>query len=97
MFTEYLLVYIFPFIVFDFADLYDVAAFFILFLTVAAIVIRSNRLYINPVLVGFRYQVYEVETSHDRHLLLTKETLTGDNDVTINTAKISSGVYIATK
>lgn len=97
MFTEYLLVYIFPFIVFDFADLYDVAAFFILFLTVAAIVIRSNRLYVNPVLVAFRYNVYEVETPHNQHLLLTKETLNENEGVTINTAKISSDVYIATK
>lgn len=94
MFTEYLLVYVFPFIVFDFADLYDLAAFFILFLTVAAIVIRSNRLYINPVLVAFRYHVYEVETPHDRRLLLTKRPLDGDS--TINTAKISNDVYIST-
>lgn len=97
MFTEYLLVYVFPFVVFDFADLFDVAAFGVLFLTVAAIVIRSNRLYINPVLVFFRYRVYEVETPHDRHLLLTKQALDGEGDVTLNTAKISSDVYIVTK
>ena len=94
MFTEYLLVYVFPFIVFDFADLYDLAAFFILFLTVAAIVIQSNRLYINPVLVAFRYHVYEVETPHDRRLLLTKKSLDGCS--TINTARISNDVYITT-
>lgn len=97
MFTEYLLVYIFPFIVFDFVDVYDVMAFLILFLTVAAIVIRSNRLYINPILVIFRYHVYEVETAHDRHLLLTKESFGNEDSVTINTARISSDVYIATK
>lgn len=97
MFTEYLLVYVFPFVVFDFADLFDVAAFGVLFLTVAAIVIRSNRLYINPVLVFFRYRVYEVETPHDRHLLLTQQALDGVGDVTVNTAKISGDVYIVTR
>jgi hypothetical protein len=55
MFTEYLLVYIFPLIVFEFSNIYDVAAFFVLFLTVAAIVIRSTRLFVNPVLIGFYY------------------------------------------
>jgi hypothetical protein len=96
MFTEYLLVYIFPFIVFEFSSVFDVAAFLVLFITVAAIVIRSNRLFINPVLVAFRYRVYEVETEHDRRILLTKNRLDG-NDVTVNTAKISNDVYITTR
>ena len=96
MFTEYLLVYIFPFIVFEFSNLFDVAAFLVLFITVAAIVIRSNRLFVNPVLVAFRYRVYEIETEHDRRILLTKDRLDGNN-ITINTARISSDVYITTK
>jgi hypothetical protein len=96
MFTEYLLVYIFPFIVFEFSSKYDVAAFLVLFLTVAAIVIRSNRLFVNPVLIGFRYRVYEIETEHDRRILLTKQELDG-NDMTLNTARISSDVYITTR
>jgi hypothetical protein len=96
MFTEYLLVYIFPFIVFEFSNVFDVAAFLILFVTVAAVVIRSNRLFVNPVLVGFRYRVYEVETEHDRRILLTKDRLDGNN-ITINTAKITSDVYITTR
>lgn len=96
MFTEYLLVYIFPFIVFEFSNMFDVAAFLVLFATVAAIVIRSNRLFVNPVLIAFRYRVYEVETEHDRRILLTKEPLDGNN-ITINTARISSDVYITTR
>jgi hypothetical protein len=96
MFTEYLLVYIFPFIVFEFSNAFDVAAFLVLFVTVAAIVIRSNRLFVNPVLVGFRYRVYEIETEHDRRILLTKGRLDGNN-ITINTARISSDVYITTR
>lgn len=96
MFTEYLLVYIFPFIVFEFSNLFDVAAFLVLFVTVAAIVIRSNRLYVNPVLIAFRYRVYEIETEHDRRILLTKDRLDGNN-ISINTARISSDVYITTR
>jgi len=96
MFTEYLLVYIFPFIVFEFSNVFDVAAFLVLFVTVAAIVIRSNRLFVNPVLVGFSYRVYEVETEHDRRILLTKDRLDGNN-ITINTARISNDVYITTR
>jgi len=96
MFTEYLLVYIFPFIVFEFSNIYDIAAFLVLFLTVAAIVIRSNRLFVNPILIGFRYRVYEIETKHDRRILLTKQQLDGNN-MTLNTARISNDVYITTR
>jgi hypothetical protein len=96
MFTEYLLVYIFPFIVFEFSNVFDIAAFLILFITVAAIVIRSNRLFVNPVLIAFSYRVYEVETEHERRILLTKDPL-DSNDTTINTARISSDVYITTQ
>lgn len=96
MFTDYLLVYIFPFIVFEFSNIFDVAAFLILFVTVAAIMIRSNRLFVNPVLVAFRYRVYEIDTKYDKRILLTKDQLDGHN-TTINTARISSDVYIDTK
>jgi hypothetical protein len=96
MFTEYLLVYIFPFIVFEFSNLYDVAAFFLLFITVATIVIRSDRLYVNPVLIAFRYRIYEVDTEHEQHLLLSKERLEGQ-EITLNTTKLSNGVYINTQ
>lgn len=96
MFTEYILIYIFPFIVFEFSDMFDVAAFLVLFITVGAIVIRSNRLFVNPVLIAFRYRVYEVETEHDKRILLTKKPLDGNN-ITINTARISNDVYITTR
>lgn len=98
MFTEYLLVYIFPFILFEFSDIYDVAAFLILFLTVAVIVIQSNRLYTNPVLSvpPLSYKIYQIETENGRELLLTKDQLNGQ-DISLNMVKISNEVYIATQ
>jgi len=76
MFTEYLLIYIFPFIVFEFSNVYDVAAFLILFFTVAAIVIRSNRLFATPVLICFRYRIYEIETdTTDKYFSLSGNSM----------------------
>jgi len=59
-------------------------------------VISSNRLFVNPILIGFRYRIYEIETEHDRRILLTKQQLDGNN-MTLNTARISNDVYITTR
>lgn len=95
--TEYVMMYIFPFITFNSTGIADVLSFVILFATIGAIVIRTNRLYVNPLLVFFRYHVYEVKTEEENYLLLTKSSLKKGEDYTINTTRISKDVYIRTK
>jgi hypothetical protein len=95
LFSEYLLVYIFPLVVMEFDNFDDVFSFVLFFALVAIIAIRSNRLYTNPMLVLLGYSIYQVKTEHEKYLLLTDEQLEGDS-VSMNTARISNGVYIIT-
>lgn len=95
LFSEYLLVYIFPLVVMDFDSFDDVFSFVLFFALVAIIAIRSNRLYTNPMLVLIGYRIYQVKTKHDKYLLLTDEQLEGDS-VSVNTVRISNGVHIIT-
>lgn len=95
LFSEYLLVYIFPLVVMEFDSLDDVFSFALFFALVAIIAIRSNRLYANPILALLGYSIYQVTTNDGKYLLLTDEQLEGDS-VSVNTAKISNGVYITT-
>lgn len=95
LFSEYLLVYIFPLVVMEFDNFGDIFSFALFFGLVAIIAIRSNRLYTNPMLAVFGYDIYQVKTEHDDYLLLTDEQLEGDS-VSMNTARISNGVHIVT-
>lgn len=95
LFSEYLLVYIFPLVVMEFDSFDDVFSFALFFALVAIIAIRSNRLYTNPMLVLLGYSIYQVKTEHGKYLLLTDEQLEG-NSVSVNTARISNGVHIVT-
>lgn len=96
MVTEYLLVYIFPFIVFDYTDPFNLAAFLLLFLAIGAVQVRSNRLYVNPVLAFLRYNIYQVEDDNGKRLILTKRTLT-DETASLRTVELSTGVYVTVK
>ncbi len=96
MVTEYLIVYIFPFIVFDYTDPFNIGAFLILFLAIGAVQVRSNKLYANPVLAFFRYNIYKVEDDNGKRLILTKQTLK-DEIVSLKTVELSTGVYVTVK
>jgi hypothetical protein len=95
LFSEYLLVYIFPLVVMEFNNFGDVFSFSLFFALVGLIAVRSNRLYTNPMLVLLGYSIYQVKTEHSKYLLLTHEKLEGDS-VSVNTVRISNGVYIVT-
>ncbi|PSQ53814.1 hypothetical protein BRD20_01635 [Halobacteriales archaeon SW_8_65_20] len=95
LFSEYLLVYIFPLVAMEFDNFDDVFSFALFFALVGLIAIRSNRLYTNPMLVILGYSIYQVKTEHGKHLLLTDEQLEGDS-VSVNTVRISNGVHIVT-
>ncbi|MFD1601098.1 hypothetical protein [Halobellus rarus] len=94
--SEYVIVYIFPFVVLDYSQLSNMLSFIVLFLTVGALQIRSNRLYINPVLAALRYDVYKVRVDGDELLLLSKDHLEG-KEVSVKTTTISKDVCLSTR
>lgn len=94
--SEYVIIYIFPFVVLDYTQLSNLLSFIVLFLTVGALQIRSSRLHINPVLAVFRYEVYKVHVDGEEILLLSKGHLEGEQ-VSIKTTAISDDVCLTTR
>lgn len=94
--SEYVIVYIFPFVVLDYTQLSNLFSFIVLFLTVGALQIRSNRLHINPVLAALGYEVYKIRVDGEELLLLSKGHLEGEQ-VSIKTTTISDDVCLSTR
>lgn len=62
--TSYLLVYIFPFVVLDYTNILNWIAFGVFFIMIGYIQVRSNQLYVNPVLAFRGYNIYEIDTGN---------------------------------
>lgn len=94
----YILVHVVPFAFIEYSELLPAVAFLILFLSIGVIQVRSNYLYVNPVLALWKYDVYKIEDAElGAQLLLTKSSnppRTGESSVTA--VELSNGVYIST-
>lgn len=93
--TNYILVYIFPFVVLDFSNLTNWVAFVLFFVVIAIIQVRSNHLYVNPVLAAFNYRLYEVDTG-DRVLTVVSKGAIDRPVEQIQTVELSNEVFLAT-
>jgi len=91
--TNYILVYILPFILFDFSDTFNWIVFLLLFLLIGLIQVRSNHLFVNPVIGAAGYNIYEVDTEKRRITLLTKNRL-DDHPTNVTTVELSPGVHM---
>ncbi|WP_435358451.1 hypothetical protein [Haloarchaeobius sp. DFWS5] len=92
--TNYILVYIFPFVVLDLSQLANWVVFVSFFLVIGFIQIRSNHLFINPVLGIIGYNIYEVNTEDQQLTLLINQRIE-DRPTDISAVELSNGVYIA--
>lgn len=93
--TNYILVYVFPFVVLDYTNLANWIAFVLFFLVIGIIQVRSSHLYVNPVLSLYDYQVYEVDTGDEIRTVISKQDLEGSIDK-LKTVELSNGVYLTT-
>lgn len=91
--TNYILVYIFPFVVLNYTNLANWLAFLIFFLVIGVVQTRSNHLYVNPVLAFFDYHIYEVDTGERILTVLTKEELDGAVS-SVRTVELSNDVHL---
>lgn len=91
--TNYILVYIFPFVVLDYTQTTNWLAFIIFFSVIGIIQVRSNHLYVNPVLAIFNYDIYEVDTGEEILTIVTKEDL-APSQKPVKTVELSNGVYL---
>lgn len=93
--TNYILVYIFPFVVLDYSNFVDWFAFVIFFLVIGIVQVKSNHLYVNPVLALFDYRIYEVDTG-DRILTLVSKGEIEQSVESLRAVELSNDVYLTT-
>ena len=93
--TNYLLVYIFPFVVLDLSQIENWVSFIVFFFVIGVIQVRSNYLYVNPVLGVAGYNIYDVKTEDKKMTLLINERI-DDCPRHISTVELSNGVHITT-
>ena len=81
-----------PFLSFNFTDLFDIAAIFLLLALVCFIYINSNLLYVNVMLSIFRYNLFKITDSEDNeYRLITKnKNLVRNDDLRIASISDSS-------
>ena len=94
--TKYILVYIFPFVVLDYTSLANWIAFITFFIVIGIIQVRSNQLYVNPILGLLGYDLYEVDTENEKFTLLTNRRLE-NRPTRVPAVELSNGVYLSVK
>lgn len=91
--TNYILVYIFPFVILDYTNITNWLAFVLFFLTIGVIQVRSSQLYVNPVLAFFDYRVYEIHTEGEVLTVLSRSSMSDSTD-NIRTVELSNNVHL---
>lgn len=95
--NEYILVYIYPLLLLDYGNLFDIVVFLIVFVSVSIIQVRTDRYMINPILVFLDYKFQYVEANGKKLFLLTKESIDGNDTVEVPQVSISEHVRIDDK
>ncbi|QUJ71260.1 hypothetical protein [Haloarcula marismortui] len=90
--TNYVLVYIFPFVVLDYTNLANWFAFILFFFVIGIVQVKSNQLYVNPVLSFFDYRIYEADTDRGEITVLSRGKL--DESEPVHTVELSNDVHI---
>lgn len=91
--TTYILVYIFPFVVLDYTSLANWVAFAVFFFVIGVIQVRSNQLYVNPILALLDYRIYEIDTGDEVLTLVIKGDLEEPVE-SVKTVELSNGVHM---
>jgi len=72
--SAYLATYIIPFLAIDFTNIVDVSSLVLLFVVLAFLYVKSDMIYVNPILNFIGYNLIEIRTDKDDKLILiTKE------------------------
>jgi hypothetical protein len=74
-FIEYILAYIIPFLGFNMGNIIDLISVGIIFVLIGALYIRSDLIYMNPMLNFLGYDLYKVKSNKKTYMLLSKNDL----------------------
>ena len=74
-FLEYIIAYIFPFLGFNLECIVDIISLAIIFLMIGALYIRSDMIYMNPILNFMNYNLYKVKCDDKELMIITKKEI----------------------
>lgn len=77
-FLEYIIAYIIPFLGFSFNSIPDILSLFIIFVMIGVLYIRSDLIYMNPILNFMGYNLYKVSSDDNEYMVISKK----DNQTT---------------
>jgi hypothetical protein len=92
-FIEYILAYIIPFLGFNLSAFVDVISVSIIFVMVGVLYIRSDLIYMNPMLNLFGYNLYKVNFENKEFMIITKKEVVENQKIKI--FKIAKRVGVA--
>ncbi|MEM3504431.1 MAG: hypothetical protein QXS81_05085 [Candidatus Micrarchaeaceae archaeon] len=72
MSLEYIIAYIFPLLFLNYTDWSVFLALLVIFLTIGYIYIRSDLIYMNPILSLFGYNIYKAQTNEGGIVIISK-------------------------
>ena len=91
---SYIASYLIPFVTFPLDTLQQLAAVFVFIVVLLTIYVRSNMIYINPVLNVVGYHLYEVEIEHSQqpHYFIARKPLERNREVRF--VRLSDDIYL---
>jgi hypothetical protein len=91
---SYIASYLVPFVTFPLGGRKQIVTLLIFIAVLMVIYVRSNMIYINPVLNIFGFHLYEVEVEHSRrsHYYIARKRL--ERDCTIRFVALSDDIYL---
>lgn len=94
--NEYVLVYIYPLLLLNYAKLFDITLFLLIFTLIAIIQVRTKRYMVNPLLVLFNYHFYQIEINGKNAFLLSRRDFDENEADEISQITISNNVRVHT-
>lgn len=94
--NEYILVYIYPLLLLNYAKLFDITVFLLVFASIAIIQVRTDRFMVNPLLVFFGYHFYHIEIDGGKAFLLSSTDFDEGEIDEISQITISNNVRVHT-
>ena len=74
-FLEYIIAYIIPFLGFNLNNIIDLISVGIIFLIISVLYIKSDLIYMNPILNFMGYNLYKVEDKQRTMMIITKKEI----------------------
>ena len=82
-FLEYIIAYIIPFLGFNIGNIPDMISLLIIFLMVGVLYVKSDLIYMNPILNFIGYKLYKINPSAHEYMAISKNTIQNSKKIRV--------------